>query len=120
MQFARREPAQTPTTACAGVPVVELNPSMPTQPAVVRRIFVRDVLGPSRTRCPKRKASIEVLALGEKLDRTPSFTASLTDHLQIGYTQVAVLFFACRLLHLAFFLFLRFFLCLGFAPSGTG
>ena len=57
---------------------------------------------------------------GGETDRTPSFTASLTDHLQIGYTQVAVLFFACRLLHVAFFLFLCFFLCLGFAVSGTG
>ena len=85
-----------------------------------RRILVRDVLDPSRSRCPKQKVGIEVLALGGETDRTSSFTASLTDNLQIGYTQVAVRFFACRLLHLAFFLFLCFFLRLGFAPSGPG
>jgi hypothetical protein len=93
---------------------------MPTQPVLVRRIFLRDVLEPSRARCPKQKASIEVAGPGGETDRNPSFTASLTDHLQIGYAQVAIFFFDCRVFNLAFFLFLCFLLRLRFAVSGTG
>src|SRR6266853_6052142 len=48
-----------------------------------------------------------------------SFVTSLADHLQIGHTQVAILFFACRLLHLALFLLLCLFLCLRFVLRGT-
>jgi len=79
---------------------------MPAHRAPVRRIFLLDVLEPSPARCLKQKASIEIAGPGEETDRTPSFTASLTDHLQTGYAQVAIFFFGRRVLNLAFFLFL--------------
>src|SRR5579864_1676704 len=48
------------------------------------------------------------------------FAARFTDHLQIGHPQVTILFFASCLLHLAFLLFLCFFLCFRLVMNRTG
>ena len=56
---------------------------------------------------------------GPRENRPSLFATSLTDHLQIGYAQVAIFFFGRRVLNLAFFLFLCFLLRFRFAMSET-
>jgi hypothetical protein len=102
-----------------GVTDVESKPPMPTQPQSCEGFLFEMVLDPRRAPLSQTKGQHRG-AGPRRTDRTLSFTASLADHLEIGYPQVAVLLFACRLLHVAFFLLLCFFLGLGFTVSGTG